>query len=68
MLALVAMFVVGFAVIMPSVPLPFWPAAILTGGALLTYVGVAFFVRPEPNTDNMGWLGGTMDGQIPVQR
>ena len=61
MLALVAMFIVGFAVIMPSVPLPSWPAAILTGGALLVYVGVAFFIRPDPNTDNMGWLGGTMD-------
>jgi hypothetical protein len=24
----------------------------------LTYVGIAFFVRPEPNPDNMGFLGG----------
>jgi hypothetical protein len=61
MLALVAMFIAGFAMVMPSIPLPFLPAATLTGGALLVYVGLAYFVRPEPNTDNMGWLGGTMD-------
>ena len=56
MLALVAMFVVGFAVIMPSVPLPSWSAAILTGGALLTYVGVAFLSgRSRTPTTWAGW-------------
>jgi hypothetical protein len=25
---------------------------------MLVYMGVAFFVRPEANTDNLGWGGG----------
>ena len=52
------MFGVGFALLLPLIPLPLWKSLPLVGGGLLIYVGVAFFVRPEPNGDNMGFAGG----------
>lgn len=45
--------------------LPPWKAAAATAGILVLYVGVAFFFRPEANTDNMGWFGGM--GNDPFQ-
>ena len=38
--------------------LPTAQAIIVAIGVILIYLGMAFFLRPEPNTDNMGWLGG----------
>lgn len=32
-----------------------------TVGLTVGYLVVAYFVRPEPETDNLGWLGGLMD-------
>ncbi len=55
---LFAMVAVGFALLLPSVPLPLWQSIALASGCMLIYVGIAFFVRPEPNGDNMGFLGG----------
>ncbi|MHB8971913.1 MAG: hypothetical protein ACYC3X_25030 [Pirellulaceae bacterium] len=53
-----AMFAVGFALFLPSLPLPRWESLVLVSGVLLIYVGLAFFVRPEPNGENMGFVGG----------
>ena len=36
-----------------------------TAGGMLIYTGIAFFFRPEPNTDNLGWGGGL--GNDPFQ-
>lgn len=33
---------------------------LITGG-LLVYLGVAWFFRPEPNYNNLGWAGGLLD-------
>ena len=55
------MIAIGFALVMPFIPLPWWKSALITSGVLIFYVGVAYFVRPEPNTDNMGWIGGAAD-------
>lgn len=61
LLGLVAMVTVGFALLLPLIPLPLWQSIALAGGAILIYVGVAFFIRPEPNADNMGFLGGMIN-------
>jgi hypothetical protein len=55
---------VGYAMtvpFLPMLPLPLWQSVMLVTGAMLVYVGVAFFLRPEPNGDNMGWCGGMVD-------
>lgn len=59
-LGLVAMVAVGYAIAIPSLRevLPLWQTIVLVAGVMLIYVGVAFFVRPEPNGDNMGIAGG----------
>ena len=42
--------------------LPFtWKACGITSAVLLVYLLIARFVRPEPEMDNLGWLGGLMD-------
>lgn len=56
--ALVAMFAVGYLLLLPLVPLPMWKSLVVVSGILLVYTGAAFFVRPEPNGDNMGFVGG----------
>jgi hypothetical protein len=61
LLGVLAMVAVGFVLIVPVVPLPMWQAFCVAGGCILIYVGIAFFVRPEPNMDNLGWMGGMMD-------
>lgn len=38
-----------------------WQAPVLAVGLVLIYVGVAFFVRPKANMENMGWGGGLID-------
>lgn len=58
---LVAMVAIGFLLIVPPLPLPVWQSCALAAGIMLLYVGIAFFVRPEPNTDNLGWGGGAFN-------
>lgn len=55
-----AMVAVGFAIALPTANeyLPMWQAVAAIAGAMLVYTGIAFFFRPEANTDNMGWFGG----------
>ena len=58
-LGMCAMFAVGYALLLlPVIPLPLWKSVVLISGVMLIYVGVAFFVRPEPNGENMGFVGG----------
>lgn len=38
-----------------------WTVYRNTAVALFFYSFVAYFVHPEPDTSNMGWLGGLMD-------
>jgi len=42
-------------------PLTGWQSVVVAAGIALIYVGLAFFFVPEPNTDNMGWLGGMIN-------
>ncbi|MHB1037414.1 MAG: hypothetical protein ACYC35_22985 [Pirellulales bacterium] len=58
---LLAIFAVGYLILLPSIPLPLWQSAVMVTGVLLVYSAAAFFLRPEPNTDNLGWLGGFFD-------
>jgi hypothetical protein len=62
-LGVCAMVAVGFGIALPSLMpiLPLWKAIGLSGGLMLIYCGIAFFCRPEPNMENMGWGGGLMD-------
>jgi hypothetical protein len=57
-LGMFAMFAVGYAILLPVIPLPLWKSVVLSSGLMLIYVGIAFFVRPEPNGENMGFAGG----------
>ena len=41
--------------------LPPLQSAAVIAGVILIYSGVAFFFRPEPNTDNLGYCGGGMN-------
>jgi hypothetical protein len=60
LLGVAAMVAVGYGIALPTVAqaLPLWQACAAVAGVMLIYVGIAFFFRPEPNTDNMGWFGG----------
>jgi hypothetical protein len=60
LLGLTAMIAVAYALALPSLRgmLPMWQMVMLIAGVMLIYVGIAFFVRPEPNGDNMGIVGG----------
>lgn len=57
---LAAMVAVAVAIAWPSLRPHFAPlqCATLIAGAIFIYSGLAFFFRPEPNPDNMGFLGG----------
>lgn len=63
LLGLAAMVAVGFAIAVPTLRsyLPMWQVISLIAGVMFIYTGIAFFVRPEPNGDNMGLLGGMND-------
>lgn len=70
LLGVAAMVAVGYGLIVPTLlhldfkgwDLSWWQAVGLASGVMMLYVGIAFFVRPEPNTDNMGWgIGGLAD-------
>jgi hypothetical protein len=60
LLGVAAMVAVGFGIALPTVAqvLPLVQASAAVAGGMLIYVGIAFFFRPEANTDNMGWFGG----------
>lgn len=64
LLGVAAMVAVGAAILVPTLlemQFPLWQAVLITAGAMTVYTGIAFFLRPEPNTDNMGWGGGMMN-------
>jgi hypothetical protein len=61
LLGMFAMFAVGYAILLPIIPLPVWKSVALSSGLMLIYVGIAFFVRPEPNGENMGFAGGLLN-------
>jgi hypothetical protein len=68
LLGVAAMLAVGVAIAMPTLleyEFPFWQAVVITAGGMCIYTGIAFFIRPEPNTDNLGWGGGM--GNDPFQ-
>ncbi|MDX1948127.1 MAG: hypothetical protein SFU86_22245 [Pirellulaceae bacterium] len=67
LLAVAAMVAVGYAIALPTLlkVLPLWQSIALVAGVMLIYIGLAFFFRPEPNTDNMGWFAGM--GNDPTQ-
>jgi hypothetical protein len=59
-----AMIAVGYGIAMPSLlalRFPIWQAVLITAGMMAVYSVIAFYLRPEPNTDNMGWGGGLMN-------
>lgn len=60
LLALALMIAAGYGIALPTLAhhLPLWKAVVLIAGGMLIYLGLAFFIRPEANTDNMGWCGG----------
>jgi hypothetical protein len=64
LLGVAAMVAVGGAIAMPTLlqcKFPLWQAIAITLGAMAVYTGIAFFVRPEPNTDNLGMAGGMVN-------
>jgi len=68
LLGVAAMVAVGAAIAVPTLleyDFPLWQAVAITAGGMFIYTGIAFFFRPEPNTDNLGWGGGL--GNDPFQ-
>src|SRR5262245_1349299 len=56
LLGVAAMVAVGAAIAVPTLlelELPLWMVIAYTVGGMAVYVGIAFFVRPEPDTDNL---------------
>jgi hypothetical protein len=63
-LGVTAMVAVGAAIAVPTLmelDFPLWHAALATGIGMIAYTAVAFFFRPEANTDNMGVGGGMVN-------
>jgi hypothetical protein len=58
LLGVAAMVGVGYAITLPALwelaGLPLWECIAIIAGAMLLYIGVAFFVRPEPSSDALG--------------
>jgi hypothetical protein len=66
LVGVLVMVAVGFALTLPFIhehcpKLPQWKAIIGVSAAMILYTAVAYFVRPETNGDNLGWLGGSMN-------
>lgn len=57
-LALMVAAAVGLAYPALRHVLPAFQSGAVIAGVLLIYSGLAFFFRPEPNTDNLGYCGG----------
>lgn len=56
LLGVVAMIAVGAAIAIPTLlelKFPLWHAIAITVGGMLVYTAIAFFVRPDPNTDDL---------------
>lgn len=58
---LALMLPIGFLIVMPSIPLPWWQSALLAALVLVAYAVTAHFVRFDPDTDNLGWAGGAFN-------
>jgi hypothetical protein len=61
LLGVAAMIAVGAAIAIPTLlgfEFPLWHAIAITAGGMVVYTGISFFLRPEANTDNLGWGGG----------
>ena len=68
LLCVCGMVAIGYGITVPTfleLGFPIWQAFVLGTAAMILYTGVAFFIRPEPNTDNLGWGGGM--GNDPFQ-
>jgi hypothetical protein len=68
LLGVAAMVALGAAIAVPTLlefGRPLWQACAITAGAMCVYTVIAFYFRPEPNTDNLGWGGGL--GNDPFQ-
>jgi hypothetical protein len=64
LLGVVAMVATWFAIALPSLlqwSFPMWHAIVVAAIVVPVYTAVAFFFRPEPNTDNLGMGGGAMN-------
>lgn len=61
LLGVAGMVAVWFAIALPSLlqwNFPLWQAIAVAAVIIPVYTAIAFFFRPEPNTDNMGMGGG----------
>jgi len=61
LLGALGMVAVGAAIAVPTLlqfKFPLWQAAAITAVGMLVYTAIAYFIRPEPNTDNLGFGGG----------
>lgn len=58
---LVLMLPIGFMIVTPSIPLPWWQSALVATLLLSSYAAAAYFVRFDPDTDNFGWGGGAFN-------
>jgi hypothetical protein len=64
LLGVVCMAAVWFAIALPSLVesnFPLWQAIAIATVIMIVYTVIAFVLRPEPNTDNLGWAGGMMN-------
>jgi hypothetical protein len=61
LLGVAGMVAVGAAISIPSlleVEVPLGQAIVMTAIGMIVYTTIAFFIRPEANTDNLGFGGG----------
>ncbi len=63
LLGLAAMVAVAVGIAYPALRqlIPAVQSAAVIAGVILIYSGLAFFFRPEPNIDNLGYCGGGMN-------
>lgn len=57
LLCVFGMVTIGYGITVPTFleyKFPLWQAIALATGAMVVYTAVAFFVRPDANTDNLG--------------
>jgi hypothetical protein len=65
-LGVLAMVAVGFAIALPTFKeqapqFAQWKAIVAVSATMIFYTAIAYFIRPEANGDNLGWLGGGMN-------
>jgi hypothetical protein len=63
---LAIMVAAAYGIALPSLVLylPLWKAIVVIAGVMLIYLGLAFFIRPEANTDNMGLFAGLVNDPL----